>query len=299
MPSGTLPSSLCAGTHCAGACENGAGERQRSMPRVWVRRKSLGSTRHNQLPTLAHDTLPRHGVRHIAQPAHTVLGNVQGNTKYKIQWSRVVPTGGHTVGPTEALSTPPAPPQPAPDQVSGRISCSMGPNYENRLPKGQPYITSETLQSEVSRWIFLPLRMVDVPNQAGYFETEAPCFILSSVSSDVISRQILARKSNASQRCLFWYVHRPLKGLLTKIKYTCSMFEQDLVLLNTKTGTDSSQSELLCLFLNRLSGGAPLCRNEDEEAAGWEERTKQLDLLKYVKKPAMHCGKMHSTARMR
>ena len=42
-----LPSSLCAGTHCAGACENGAGERQRSMPRVWVRRKSLGSTRHN------------------------------------------------------------------------------------------------------------------------------------------------------------------------------------------------------------------------------------------------------------
>ena len=79
----------------------------------------------------------------------------------------------------------------------------MGPNYENRLPKGQPYITSETLQSEVSRWIFLPLRMVDVPNQAGYFETEAPCFILSSVSSDVISRQILARKSNASQRCFF------------------------------------------------------------------------------------------------
>ena len=30
-----------------GACENGAGQRQGSMPRVWVRRKSLGSTRHN------------------------------------------------------------------------------------------------------------------------------------------------------------------------------------------------------------------------------------------------------------
>ena len=75
------------------------------------------------------------------------------------------------------------------------------------------------------------------------------------------------------------------------------MFEQDLVLLNTKTGTDSSQSELL--FLNRLSGGAPLCSNEDEGAAGCEERTKQLDLHKYVKKLAMHCGKMHSTARMR
>ena len=81
------------------------------------------------------------------------------------------------------------------------------------------------------------------------------------------------------------------------------MLKQDLVLLNTKTRTDSSQSELLCLFLNRLSGGggggAPLCRNEDEEAAGCEERTKQLDLRKYVKKLAMHCGKMHSTARMR
>ena len=144
--------------------------------------------------------------------------------------------------------------------------------------------------------------MVGVPNEAGYFETEAPCFILSSVSSDVISRQILARKSNASQRCFFWYLHWPIKGLLTKLKYVCSMFEQDLALLNTKTGTDSSQSELLCLFLNRLSGGgggAPLCRNEDEEAAGCEERTKQLDLRKYVKKPAMHCGKMHSTARMR
>ena len=78
------------------------------------------------------------------------------------------------------------------------------------------------------------------------------------------------------------------------------MFEQDLVLLNIKKRTDSSQSEPLCLFLNRLSGGAPLCSNEDEEAAGWEERTKQLDLLKYVKKPVMHCcGKMHSAARMR
>ena len=86
-----LPSSLCAGTHCAGACENGAGERQRSMPRVWVRRKSLGSTRHNQLPTLAHDTLPRHGVRHIAQPAHTVLGNVQGNTNTKSSGAELCP----------------------------------------------------------------------------------------------------------------------------------------------------------------------------------------------------------------
>ena len=110
MPSGTLPSSLCAGTHCAGACENGAGERQRSMPRVWVRRKSLGSTRHNQLPTLAHDTLPRHGVRHIAQPAHTVLGKIQNPVEQSCAhwWSHGGAHGGalHASGTASTCARP-------------------------------------------------------------------------------------------------------------------------------------------------------------------------------------------------
>ena len=105
-----LPSSLCAGTHCAGACENGAGERQRSMPRVWVRRKSLGSTRHNQLPTLAHDTLPRHGVRHIAQPAHTVLGKIQNTVEQSCAhwWSHGGAHGGalHASGTTSTCARP-------------------------------------------------------------------------------------------------------------------------------------------------------------------------------------------------
>ena len=83
----------------------------------------------------------------------------------------------------------------------------MGPNYENRLTKGQPYITSETLQSEVSRWIFLPLRMVGVPNQAGYFETQAP--LLHPVIS-LFRRYFPSNFSPEVQRqsaLLFWYLH--------------------------------------------------------------------------------------------
>ena len=71
------PSSLCAGTHCAGACENGAwpapGEHASGLGTQEVIREHAA-----QLPTVAHDgelahDSSRHGIRHLAQlPVYTL-----------------------------------------------------------------------------------------------------------------------------------------------------------------------------------------------------------------------------------
>ena len=82
------PSSLCAGTHCAGPCENGAGQRQGSMPRVWVRRKSLGSTRHNWAQW------------HTTESWHTTVAGTASGTLHNFQCTVVLPRNVEMYGET-------------------------------------------------------------------------------------------------------------------------------------------------------------------------------------------------------